>query len=157
MNSTSTGLTFLPFQTYFSAVRYASIEQVNVVNVRDRPILVPPLTTAITIPAATAGTAFTDRLIARFEDYDLGTKAIDYHVTIAWGDGTTSAGTVVQDPNNTSVYYIYGSHRYSAPGNFTVTSTILDTGDFIVTGQEIGPIRLRRTSSLLLISRSISR
>lgn len=128
VKSTTTDLRFLPYQTYISFVYYASIEQVNVVNVRDRPILVPPLTTAITIPAATAGTAFTDRLIARFEDYDLGTKAIDYHATIAWGDGTTSAGTVVQDPNNTSVYYIYGSHRYSAPGKFTVTSTILDTG-----------------------------
>ncbi|WP_406698906.1 DUF4394 domain-containing protein [Singulisphaera sp. Ch08] len=120
-------LRFLPFETYSVSVNYAEIEQVNVLNVQGMR-LQPVLPTVVPISPITAGTEFTHRLVAQFTDPDPGAKAADYQVTIQWGDGTSSAGTVVQDTNDPTHFYVYGDHLYSVSGHFTVTTTIHDTG-----------------------------
>ncbi|SIO56059.1 protein of unknown function [Singulisphaera sp. GP187] len=132
-----TGLTFLPFQTYSVLLDYANIEQVNVVNARGRGIysLSPPQVAV----SALAGTEFTNQIVAQFKDFILGAKAADYQVTIQWGDGTSSPGLVVQDTTDPTHFSVYGSHRYSASGRFTVTSTIVDTGgSSTISGQPRG-------------------
>src|SRR5207247_3185704 len=67
-----------------------------------------PLTTPVT-----ASATFTDP----------GT-ADTHTATWAWGDGSTSAGTVVE-ANHT----IAGSHTYTTPGFYTVTLTFTDKDD----------------------------
>ncbi|SIO56068.1 hypothetical protein SAMN05444166_5180 [Singulisphaera sp. GP187] len=100
-------------------------EQVNVANNRGYPIVpttpLPPLN-------AFAGHPFVDAVVARFEERDPGAKAADYRVTIQWGDGTSAAGVVLQDANTPRLFSVLGSHRYSAAGQFTVATTIVDTG-----------------------------
>jgi hypothetical protein len=47
-------------------------------------------------------------------------------VTIDWGDGTTSAGTVTQ--TGTGQFSVSGSHSYAALGPYTITVSIVDDG-----------------------------
>jgi len=52
--------------------------------------------------------------------------ASDFTATIAWGDATTSAGTVTGPMGGPFV--VSGSHTYSSTGPFTITTTITDDG-----------------------------
>jgi len=47
----------------------------------------------------------------------------DFTVNIDWGDGTTTAGTLVL---NGSTYTVTGSHTYTTAGNFTITTFMGD-------------------------------
>jgi len=64
---------------------------------------------------------------ATFSDANPGTHLEDFptgNVTIDWGDGTTTNGTVA-GPNP---YTVSGSHTYTSTGTFAVTTTIKDVG-----------------------------
>ncbi|WP_406698904.1 DUF4394 domain-containing protein [Singulisphaera sp. Ch08] len=108
---------------YLAVATLENIETVNATNVAGNPITWgPPETIAV------AGHEFVDRLVAQFINRDPGAKASDYQVTIQWGDGTSSPGVVSQNAFDPTYYYVRGSHRYSALGHFTVTTTIRDMG-----------------------------
>ncbi len=47
----------------------------------------------------------------------------DYSASIAWGDGTTTAGTV------NSFFQVNGHHAYAEVGNYTMTITVTGLGD----------------------------
>src|SRR5207237_5512929 len=47
----------------------------------------------------------------------------DYHATIDWGDGTSSAGTI-SGPDSNGVFSVTGTQTYASTGSFTVTVTI---------------------------------
>jgi titin len=49
--------------------------------------------------------------------------ASDFTATIAWGDGTTTAGTIV---GNNGTFTVSGSHTYSDEGTFPIGVTIAD-------------------------------
>ena len=46
------------------------------------------------------------------------------HAFIAWGDGTTSFGTVLV--RGSGVYDVRGTKRYARAGRYTVTITLTD-------------------------------
>ena len=52
--------------------------------------------------------------------------ASDFTATIAWGDASSSAGTVTGPVGGPFV--VSGSHTYTSTGTFTITSTIVDDG-----------------------------
>ncbi len=60
--------------------------------------------------------------VATFTDPAGAETAADYSASIAWGDGSTSAGTV--SGPNAGVFTVQGSHKYAEEGNFTVTTTV---------------------------------
>jgi hypothetical protein len=62
-------------------------------------------------------------VIANFTDTDAGNTAADFTATIAWGDGTTTAGTV---SGGGGAFAVSGSHTYTASGSFTVAVTLRD-------------------------------
>lgn len=64
---------------------------------------------------------YVDVVVARFTDVP-GFTTADYTATIAWGDGSTTAGVITQDAQG--VFQVSGSKIYAAPGNFVVTTTI---------------------------------
>jgi hypothetical protein len=64
--------------------------------------------------------------VATFTDADPFGTATDYTATINWGDGNTSAGTIVDNGNGT--FSVTGSHTYSEEGSTAVTVTIRDLG-----------------------------
>ena len=67
--------------------------------------------------------------VARFADATPG-AASDYDATINWGDGTTSAGTLVAVPGG---YAVRGSHTYTAEAALTMTVTLTPWADVPVT------------------------
>jgi hypothetical protein len=69
-----------------------------------------------------------DAVVATFSSGGTGTRAGDFGATIAWGDGTTSAGVIVQDASNPTVFYVQGSHIYTVSGDFATTTTLRALG-----------------------------
>ena len=70
------------------------------------------------------GQAFSG-LVASFTDTDPNGTLTDYSATINWGDGTTTAGTIVQ---GTEVFLVDGTHTYAQSGTDPILITITDTG-----------------------------
>src|SRR5205807_758255 len=63
--------------------------------------------------------------VATFADANSGGVAGDYTAVIAWGDGSTSTGTVVADGSG---FTVVGAHVYAAAGSFAVSVDIRDAG-----------------------------
>jgi len=125
VQAVQTQLRFLPFQTYTVVVDYTRFGEVNLSNVRG--FLVRPLPIAQPVQAS-VGALLEDLVVARFLDEDPGGKSADYRVSIDWGDGTTSVGTVQKDPNSAIAYTVTGSHRYAVAGQYQIKVTIEDLG-----------------------------
>lgn len=64
--------------------------------------------------------------VATFSDASPGTTAADFTATIAWGDGTTSPGTVT-GPNG-GPFAVTGAHSYEEDGTYGITVTVTDDG-----------------------------
>src|SRR5262249_10324997 len=62
------------------------------------------------------GKAITNVQVATFTDSFTGQVASDLDVTIDWGDGTASAGTV---SGGAGSFTVTGSHTYATGGNYT--------------------------------------
>jgi streptogramin lyase len=107
--------------------------------------------------AASEGQPFTATL-ASFTDNDPGGAVSDYTATIAWGDGSTSIGTVAPDGNGG--FTVTGSHTYAeeSASAYAVTVTVTDAGGstFTLTGTatvaDVAPSNLVLTSSAVLIN-----
>ena len=74
---------------------------------------------------ALAGKKFT-RMVAIFHDFNRFASASDFTITINWGDGSASVGTVAADGRGT--FKVMGTHSYAAKGSFDITVTIVDAG-----------------------------
>jgi len=72
-----------------------------------------------------AGTLFSGT-VAGFSDYNPYAFVSDFTVTIDWGDGTISPGTITT--RLSGGYDVSGSHTYSLTALQTVIVTIQDTG-----------------------------
>jgi hypothetical protein len=75
--------------------------------------------------AANEGANFSGKL-ANFFDVDPNGVIGDYSATIAWGDGTTSSGSISADVNGG--FDVSGSHVYAEEGFYSYTLTIADAG-----------------------------
>jgi streptogramin lyase len=75
---------------------------------------------------ATATVAFTGQ-VAMLIDTDTTAAPGDYAVTIDWGDGTTTGGTVAVESGAPGSFTVSGTHTYAAAGFDSVTVTVTDT------------------------------
>ena len=64
--------------------------------------------------------------IATFTDTNAADTAADFTVTIDWGDGTTTAGTIT---GSNGSFAVGGIHTYAADGNFTLATTVVRSTD----------------------------
>lgn len=64
--------------------------------------------------------------VGSFNDTAVLEPASHYSVSIAWGDGGVSAGTLAANGNGG--YDISGNYTYAEEGSYTITVTILDEG-----------------------------
>jgi hypothetical protein len=80
-----------------------------------------PLSKTVAFTEGAAGTA----VVASFEDADPHGFVSEYSATIAWGDNTTSTGTVTADGVG---FDVTGSHAYAEEGSYAVSVTIQDPG-----------------------------
>src|SRR5713226_5364804 len=72
--------------------------------------------------AGTEGIGF-NGVVATFTDTDADATVNNFTTSIAWGDGTTSAGTVQTTDTG---FQVTGSHTYADEGAPSVTVTIND-------------------------------
>jgi PKD repeat protein len=61
--------------------------------------------------------------VATFRDTNTASAASDFTATIAWGDGSTSAGTI---GGSSGAFTVSGSHTYASAGTFALTVTLAD-------------------------------
>ncbi len=91
-----------------------------------------PPETSITVTgqpvSATEGQSFSGSVATVSGDSD--STASDYTVSIDWGDGSTSSGSVDSSGNVT------GSHTYSEEGSHTVKTTVTDADETSNTGSD---------------------
>src|SRR5205085_2088367 len=64
--------------------------------------------------------------VATFTDANPNAAPNEFTATIAWGDGTTSAGTIAAQPGGG--FIITGAHSYAQEGSYAVTTAIADAG-----------------------------
>jgi len=83
---------------------------------------VPSISASGTTITATEGMGF-NGVVATFTDTDVGATINNFTTLIAWGDGTTSVGTV--EATNTG-FQVTGSHAYADEGSPSVSVTIND-------------------------------
>ena len=89
----------------------------------------PVLVSAFTVQAVEAFPAATPApfAVAAFVDADPRPHAETFYAaTIAWGDGTTTAGTIQVDPRGG--FDILGAKSYAKYGTYATTVTVTDTG-----------------------------
>jgi IPT/TIG domain len=99
-------------------------QESKTIAVKDAPLQLPEGRTIGMTPGR-----LVNGVIASFADANLFATPADYSISIDWGDGTSSGGTA--DPiavccNSGSHFNILGSHTYSAPGTYSVVSTVTD-------------------------------
>lgn len=84
------------------------------------------LTSACAAPV-TLGPAFAGPT-ATFTDANATGTLTDFSASIDWGDGSSSAGTIVGPPVGPGPYTVSGTHTYTTVGPHTITTTIGDVG-----------------------------
>jgi hypothetical protein len=70
-------------------------------------------------------------VLARFLDQNVLAQTSNFSsVTVNWGDGATSAGTVqlVSQGSTGTTFQVVGNHTYNRPGTFTVQVSVQDVG-----------------------------
>jgi Beta-propeller repeat len=77
---------------------------------------------------ATEGAPF-QALVVTFDDPRPSATAANFTALIAWGDGTTSAGTVAVDPTRPGHFLVSGAHTYTEDGAKHVTVSVTSTTD----------------------------
>lgn len=85
--------------------------------------------------SATQGEQIDHQRVVTFDDAG-ACAAGNYKVTIAWGDGTTSDGSVVKALKSSPALCTYdaeGSHRYDSAGSFDITATICRAAECVTT------------------------
>jgi subtilisin-like proprotein convertase family protein len=83
--------------------------------------------------------------VALFHDDNLLTSDVSqFSAQIAWGDGTTSAGTVrlvsAATPTSFALYEVLGDHVYAASGTYAVATTVLSNGGSTVLAQSAATV-----------------
>ena len=90
----------------------------TLVTVQDAPLTAGALAITDGVEGLTAS-----QLTFGFTDANPAGAAGDYSATIAWGDSTTSAGTVTAAGTG---FTVHASHTYTEEGTFTVNVTVVD-------------------------------
>jgi hypothetical protein len=82
--------------------------------------------TPLVLDTATGAEGFTlNQDIAAFSD-TVPDPIGQYSAVINWGDGTITSGSVSFNTHDDGLYYVFGSHEYTAPGTFPVKVTLYD-------------------------------
>jgi uncharacterized repeat protein (TIGR01451 family) len=88
-------------------------------------VVSPPLAGSGGVLQGAEGAALGTVTVATFAHADGLKPASAFAATIAWGDGTTSLGTVIQAG---PTYSVQGRHAYADEGTYTVTVTVSGDG-----------------------------
>ena len=96
--------------------------------------------------AATAGVPFS----ASLTSFDSSDAAAAIAATVDWGDGTSSAGTIV--PQGGGVFAVTAGHSYAMPGTYTASVTVQDFGGSALTTQALVKVAPRASTTTVACS-----
>jgi hypothetical protein len=113
--------------TYPVAVSLVSRKGATAAATGTADVAAAPLTVHGLGANPTEGAPFTGA-VATFVDAVLFTAPGDYTATIDWGDGQTSPGSVVADPQVAGTFDVAGSNTYARFGLYPITLTITARG-----------------------------
>jgi PKD repeat protein len=94
-------------------------------TIADAPLAAAPV--GLGGPEATTLSA----TLATFVDADPAGVPGDYAASVAWGDGTSGAGTITIESGGR--FGVFASHPYAQPGSYTATVTVTDAGGSLAT------------------------
>jgi streptogramin lyase len=106
-------------------------------------VLDKPLTATNKVVTVPEDTAFSTA-IASFSDADPSATVSSFTASIAWGDGSTSAGTISTD--RLSGFDVSGTHSYAEEGSYSATVTITD----VDTSHDVGQYTALATSTAVV-------
>ncbi len=128
--------------------------QATVVNA---PLTMPTITVS-----PLEGTPYND-IIAKFNDGNPTGYPSEFTATVNWGDGTVTAGTIVAEPGNSSVFDVLGTHTYiDGPASYTASIGVVNVGGSTVQGttivnvQNVAPTVSLSGPSAALVNRAIT-
>jgi hypothetical protein len=98
-----------------------------------------PLTVSTAPVSAVAGATFTAQ-VGTFGDANPNAIVSDFTITIAWGDGSSSAGTVTS--LGAGVFSVSGTHNFSNGGNYGLSLFVEDTGGVSAVGSGSATVAL---------------
>ena len=84
------------------------------------------LTASATTVSGTEGLAISGAKVGTFTDANPNAAASDFTATINWGDGSSTAGTIVAQSGGG--FAVDGTHTYSDEGKYAISTTIKDVG-----------------------------
>jgi uncharacterized repeat protein (TIGR01451 family) len=88
-------------------------------------VISPPLVGAGMSQQGNEGDTFGNVIVATFTHANGLQPASAFTASIAWGDGTTLPGTILQMG---TTYEVFGTHTYTDEGSYTVTATVSGDG-----------------------------
>ncbi len=123
--------------THIYATTGTNAASVSLVDTHGSATATSATTASVASPYAGAGTRLTTlegtavtAAVASFTDAVVTDAASAFSATIAWGDGTSSAGTVSGSSGAFTVSSVPG-HVYAAEGSYAVSTTIIHTADSV--------------------------
>ena len=135
--SAGTGFTVSGSNTYATAGSFPLSVQINdaggstTTATSNATVHDAPLTAVAQALQSTEGTVF-NGVVATFADADPNASAGLYTATITWGDGHTSAGTIVAAAGK-GTFTVSGSNTYAMAGSFPLSVQINDQGGSTIT------------------------
>jgi hypothetical protein len=117
--------TYLQVGSYTITVQIGDSDSDTAIASSVATVVPPPLTATGMDVSASAGQSFTG-VVASFTDSGFSGSASSYSATITWGDGNTSAGTVIA--NGQGDFNVIGSDTFQQEGRYTATVTITGNG-----------------------------
>jgi FG-GAP repeat/PKD domain/Chaperone of endosialidase len=93
-------------------------------------VFVPASTNASPVVNAGPDQSATENVVFNLTGSFSDADPSDTHTaTLNWGDGSPTEGATVGEPSGSNAGTVTGSHTYVAPGNYTVTLAVLDSGN----------------------------
>ena len=117
-------------------------EAASSANVADPTLADPPFPVQ-----AMEGVAF-DGKVASFTDSNPYLRPADFSATLTWGDGQTSAGTIVTNPSGG--FLVLGDHTYAQAGGYATGVTIRDHEGHSVSDGSIATVAAAPLSAMPL-------
>jgi hypothetical protein len=93
-------------------------------TVADAPLAAGP---AVALTPST-GAAVTNAVVGSFSDADPLASPSNFSAVIKWGDGASSAATIIQPGGVGTPFQVVGTHAYATPGGYSTQISVADSG-----------------------------
>jgi hypothetical protein len=126
-----------------------NFQRINVIAGQVEGATLPPPPTFGSSPSVRGvdGIPLTNVDVATFTSLFLDATSASFGATINWGDGTSTAGTIVPDASDPTVFSVEGSHTYATPSPADGFSIGVTVNARLINTTSVPQLTLQGTSS----------